>query len=277
MKNITKTLALSLFVLNVLFVSCSKKEAPKFIGVQGGTTGQYFVDGSEDWGFDGIKGYHSKQYQNPGLAIQDMKNNTIKYVMTDQAPALALSKSISGIKTINIPLSSEEYAFAIDKNQPELLKKVNDALNALKENGTLDKIFEAYSTGVGITPVYSAKINHSNPEKQFVVATNAEFNPFEYREGDKFLGIDMEIASAIAKYLNLELVIEDMDFDSVVLSVGKNDVDVGMAALTVNETRKKSVNFSSSYYNAAQVLITKDSDKTFDNCKTAEDVLALIK
>lgn len=277
MKNIIKGLTIALILTSVMFVSCSKKEAPKEIGVQGGTTGQYFVNGDADWGFDGIKGYKARQYQNPGLAITDMKNGAIKYVMTDQAPALALGKSISGVKVINIPLSAEEYAFAIDKNQPELLSSVNEALNTLKSNGTLDKIFEAYSTGVGINPVVSATLNPNNPSGQLVVATNAEFNPFEYRDGDKFLGIDMEIAAAIADYLGMELVIEDMDFDSVVMSVGKNNVDMGMAALTVTETRKQSVNFTAPYYNAAQVLITLSSDTTFDKCTTSDEVLALIK
>jgi polar amino acid transport system substrate-binding protein len=66
----------------------------------------------------------------------------------------------------------------------------------------------------------------------------------------------------------------DMDFDSVVTSVGKNNVDVAMAGLTVNETRKKSVNFTTSYYNAAQMLIVPESETAFDDCKTAEEVVA---
>ena len=82
---------------------------------------------------------------------------------------------------------------------------------------------------------------------------------------------------AIADELGMELVLEDMEFDSVVISVGKHGVDLGMAALTVNETRKKSVNFSSSYYNAAQVLVTLENDNTFQSCKTASDVLAALK
>ena len=100
---------------------------------------------------------------------------------------------------------------------------------------------------------------------------------FEYKEGDKFAGIDMEIAKFIADCLELELVIVDMEFDSVVTSVGKNGVDIAMAGLTVNETRKESVNFTSSYYNAAQVVITLEKDNDFKDCKTAEDVLAVIQ
>ena len=80
----------------------------------------------------------------------------------------------------------------------------------------------------------------------------------------------------MAEKLNMELVIQDMDFDAVVTSVGKNNVDIAMAGLTVNETRKQSVNFTESYYNAAQMLVVLDDEKAFDNCKTADDVLAAL-
>ena len=104
--------------------------------------------------------------------------------------------------------------------------------------------------------------------------TNAAFNPFEYKEGDKFYGIDIEIMKLVADELNMELVIEDMEFDAVVMSVGKNGIDVAAAALTVNETRKESVNFSTTYYNAAQVLIVLENNTAFDTCITADDVIA---
>ena len=89
--------------------------------------------------------------------------------------------------------------------------------------------------------------------------------------------MDIEIAAALAEYLGMELVIMNMDFEAVVTSVGKNGVDIAMAGLTVNEKRKESVNFSTSYYNASQMVIVKADDKTFDDCKTAEDVEAILK
>ena len=126
------------------------------IGVQSGTTGQYYVDGDADWGFDGIDGYKSKGYQNGGLAVNDMKNNAVKYVMIDEQPAKQLAKAITGIKVIDIPLTEEEYAFGVDKAQPELLAQINDILATMKTDGTLDAIITAYATGEGIKPVTSA-------------------------------------------------------------------------------------------------------------------------
>lgn len=250
--------------------------APVSIGVQTGTTGQYFVDGDADWGFDGIEGYTSKGYSNGGLAVTDMKNGAVKYVIIDEQPAKQLVQKIAGVKVIDVALTEEEYAFGVDKNQPELLAAINEILADMKENGKLDEIVTAYATGEGISPVTSAVKDPSKADQQLVVATNAAFAPFEYKDGDKFAGIDMEIAAYIAEELGMELVIEDMEFESVVTSVGQHGVDVAMAGLTVNETRKQSVNFSESYYNAAQMLVVPESETAFDDCETADDVLAAL-
>lgn len=112
---------------------------------------------------------------------------------------------------------------------------------------------------------------------QLVVATNAAFEPFEYKQGDKFYGIDMEVAAGLAKYLNKELVIVDMSFDAVCLSVSQGKADIAMAGLTIKPEREEFVTFSDSYYAASQKVVTLTSDTTFDSCKTADDVVAVIK
>ena len=274
-KILSVVMALAICLGVCALAACSKQ--PVAIGVQTGTTGQYFVDGDADWGFDGIEGYESKGYSNGGLAVNDMKNGAVKYVIIDEQPAKALVKKITGVKVIDVALTEEEYAFGVDKAQPELLKAVNAILAEMKTNGKLEAIVTAYATEEGIKPVASATFDASKADKQLVVATNAAFAPFEYKEGDKFAGIDMEIAAYIAEKLGMELVIMDMEFDAVVTSVGKNNVDIAMAGLTVNETRKESVNFTDSYYNAAQMLVVLESETAFDQCKTAEEVLAVLK
>lgn len=275
-----KIISLALCVLMLASVvlsiaSCGNNVAPNIIGVQAGTTGQYFVDGDADWGFEGINGYQSKGYSNPGLAIQDMKNKAVKFVIVDKAPAQHLVKSIDGIKMININLTEEQYAFGVDKNQAELLQSINNILKTKKTD--IQAIINKYAKGENIVGVESAKKDLDRQDEQLVVATNAAFAPFEYKDGDKFVGIDIEIMKLVADELGLELVIEDMEFDSVVTSVGSHGIDVAAAALSVNETRKKSVNFTSTYYNAAQVLIVPSSTTRFEDCKTAADVLAKLE
>lgn len=96
-----------------------------------------------------------------------------------------------------------------------------------------------------------------------VMATNAEFPPYEYRDGENFAGIDVEIAQAIAEDMGLELVIEDMQFDSIVPAVQSGKADIGIAGMTVTEDKLQNIDFSISYTTAAQVVIvTNDSPIT---------------
>jgi polar amino acid transport system substrate-binding protein len=181
----------------------------------------------------------------------------------------------TGVKVIDIPLTQEEYAFGVDKNQPELLEEVNQFIAQIKSDGTFDKILDRYFGEGEPQPVKSAELDTS--KDQLVVATNAGFEPFEYTKGgDTYYGIDMEIAALLAEHLGKELVISNMDFDAVCLSVGQGKADIAMAGLTIKEDRKEYVSFSDPYYNAAQKIIVKESDKTFDNCKTAADVEAIL-
>lgn len=187
---------------------------------------------------------------------------------------LAGCGSSAKVKVIEIDLTSEEYAFGVDKTQPELLTEVNDFIKKIKEDGRFDEILNKYFGDGTPTPVTSAELDES--KDQLVVATNAAFEPFEYMDGENYLGIDMEIAALLAEELGLELVISNMDFDSVCLSVGQQKCDIAMAGLTVNEARKEYVTFSDSYYNAAQRLVVMADDTTFDACTDAASVEAIL-
>lgn len=94
-----------------------------------------------------------------------------------------------------------------------------------------------------------------------VMATNAEFAPYEYREGDDIVGIDADIAQAVADELGMKLEIEDMAFESIILAVTSGKADVGIAGLTVTEDRLESVSFSTSYTQAAQVIIVQEGSE----------------
>lgn len=175
-------------------------------------------------------------------------------------------------KVIDIDLTDEEYAFGVDKEQPELLEQTNAFIQKIKDDGTLDEICDKYFGSGEPEGVESAELDSS--KDQLVVATNAAFEPFEYTKGDTYYGIDMEIASLLAKELGKELVIQNMDFDAVCLSVSQQKCDIAMAGLTINEERQEYVTFTDSYYKASQRLIVRSDDTAFDDCKTADDVAA---
>lgn len=189
---------------------------------------------------------------------------------------VACTQASATAKVIEVDLTDELYAFGVDKAQPELLAEVNAFIADIKEDGTLETIMNKYFSDEGEKTLVTSAVE--DPAKdQLIVATNAAFEPFEYTEGDKYLGVDMEIAALLADHLGKELVINNMDFDSVCLSVGQHKCDIAMAGLTVSEEREEHVTFSESYYTASQRLIVKSDDTTFDGCTTVAEVEAILK
>ena len=187
-------------------------------------------------------------------------------------------KAVNGngaVKVIDIELTDEEYAFGVDKTQPELLESVNAFIKEIQENGTFDAICNNYF-GDG-TPVAVTSAAYDESKDQLVVATNAAFEPFEYTQGDSYYGIDMEIAKALADYLGKELVIQNMEFDAVCLSVGQQKCDGALAGLTIKPDREEYVNFSVPYYSASQKLIVLSENTEFDGCTDAASVEAVLQ
>ena len=103
-----------------------------------------------------------------------------------------------------------------------------------------------------------------NTEGKLIMATNAEFEPYEFKDGNAIVGIDAEIAAALADKLGLELVIEDVAFDSIITGVQSGKYDMGMAGMTVTESRKKSVSFTDTYATGVQVIIVPEGSDITD-------------
>ena len=104
-------------------------------------------------------------------------------------------------------------------------------------------------------------------EGKLIMATNATFPPYEYYDGDAIVGLDAEIAQKIAEKLGLELVISDMEFNSIITSVNQGKADMGMAGMTVTPDRLKNVNFTDTYAKGVQVVIVQENSdiKTLDD------------
>lgn len=204
----------------------------------------------------------------------------------------ACKKDSKGVKVIDIALTEEEYAFAVQKGDSELLAQLNSFLTEIKANGKFDEIVNKYF-GDGTPSAVTSAETLKTDGTQLIVATNAAFEPFEYMQGNNYYGVDMEIMKLFAEKLGKELYINNMEFDAVCLSVSASGgtyededgtvhtvaggtCDVAAAGLTVSEDRKEILDFSASYYSAAQMLIVSEDNTAFDNCKTAADVEAVL-
>lgn len=288
-KVLTIVLAVALIATCMVALFACGEDANKIsVGVQAGTTGEAYVKGDVDWGFTGIPNTTVSSYKSISLAINDIKNGSIKYAVVDKPVAEGLvAANPNDIKMIDVDLTVEKYAIGVNKQKTQLLAQINTIIETIKEDGTLDAIYAAYAEigeddvdKVPDSDIYvGVESGDTNSNKtKLVLATNAAFAPYEYKVGTKFYGIDMEMAKIIAQTLDMELIISDMDFTAVVTAVQSGDADIAVACLTVNAKREKSVTFTTAYEEgASQVLIVKKDDTSFDACTTVEEINEVFK
>ena len=158
------------------------------------------------------------------------------------------------LKILDTAYTTEDYAIAFAKNS-DLTEEVNGALEALIADGTVKAVIDKYISGKENDLKFQ---QDAEGKEELKMATNANFPPYEYHENNEILGIDAEIAAAICDKLGKKLVIEDMEFDSILASVQSGKCDFGMAGLTVTEDRLKNVDFSTSYATGVQVVIVPE-------------------
>ena len=111
---------------------------------------------------------------------------------------------------------------------------------------------------IAMIACFAACGGNGGEKEKLVMATNAEFPPYEYVEDGKIVGIDAEIAALIADKLGMELEIVDVAFDSIIPGVQAGKYDMGMAGMTVTDERLEKVAFSTSYATGVQSVIVKD-------------------
>nr|WP_308626710.1 transporter substrate-binding domain-containing protein [uncultured Eisenbergiella sp.] len=225
----------------------------KTIGVQLGTTGDIYASDYEE------QGSTIERFNKGNDAVQALLQGKIDCVIIDEQPAKAFVANTTGLKILEEPFAEEDYAICISKDNADLTAKINEALAQLKEDGTLDNIIKNYigDDTKGQSPYESpADVDRSNGT--LVMATNAYFEPYEYYQGDKVVGIDADMAQAVCDVLGYELKIEDMEFDSIINAIQSGKADLGVAGITVTEDRQQSVDFTDSYASSKQVIIIKE-------------------
>ena len=213
------------------------------IGVQLGTTGDIYASDYEE------KGSTVERFNKGADAVLALTQGKIDCVIIDSEPAKAFVAANDGLKILDEPFAEEEYAICVAKDNTDLLGKINTALAELKADGTTESIEKNF-----IGDDTKGKTLYVTPAG----TTNAFFEPYEYYDGDTVVGIDASMAQAICDKLGYKLVIDDMDFDSIITSVQTGKADFGMAGMTVTDERLQSINFSDSYTTATQVIIVKE-------------------
>lgn len=223
------------------------------IGVQLGTTGDIYASDYEE------EGSSIERYSKGADAVMALNSGKIDCVIIDSEPAKAFVAKNEGLKILEEPFALEEYAICISKENTELKEQINAALKQLKEDGTLDSIIKNYigDDTKGQSPYVSPE-NVDRSNGKLIMATNAAFEPYEYLEDEKIVGIDVDMAQAVADILGRELEVVDIEFDSIITEVQSGKADIGVAGMTVTEERLKNIDFTDSYTTATQVIIVKE-------------------
>jgi polar amino acid transport system substrate-binding protein len=179
---------------------------------------------------------------------------------------LAGCGSKTKLKILETEYALEDYAICVAKENTKLLADINTALDELTKDGTTKKIIDKYISGIPHDLTFQQNVEG---KEELVMATNAYFPPYEYYEGGSIVGIDAEMAAAIADKLNMKLVIQDTEFGSIIAGVQTGKYDMGMAGMTVTPDRLKEVNFSSTYATGVQVVIVAEGSEI----ATVDDLL----
>lgn len=230
----------------------SKDDLPgKKIGVQTGTTGDILATDLESQGT-------TVERFNKGVdAVMSLKQGKLDCVIIDNEPAKVFVSENDDLKILDEPFEEEDYAICVSKDNTELKDKINKALKELEEDGTLEEIMSHWIGDDADQASYGSDESLDRSNGTLVMATNAEFPPYESLDGEDVVGIDADIAHAIADKLGMELKIDNMEFDSIIMAVTSGKADMGVAGMTVTEDRLENVDFTDSYATAKQVIIVK--------------------
>lgn len=222
----------------------------KKIGVQLKTTGDIY---SSD-----IKDADVQRFNKGRDAVVALRDGKIDAVMLDDAPAKVFVKEFDDLKLLDETYADEEYGIAINKENTELLNQINQALEKLKSDGTINQIANAWLQNGETESAYDGQTEDSYAGGTLMMVTNAEFPPYESRSADGgIIGIDVDIMKAVCDELNRKLVVEHTAFDSLIASVERGTADVAVAAMTITDERLEQVNFSDTYMTARQVIIVR--------------------
>lgn len=257
MKKIT---ILFLAILALAFTSCAKSKVEinsvadldgKKIGVQGGTTG-------ESWVQENVKDVKLSSFKTGIDAALDLKAGAIDAVVLDELPAMEIVSKNQDLKVIRDTVftnNKEEYAIAVKKGNTELLANINKTISDLKSSGGYDKLVHAFmpSDGNIVIPA-NLELSGSGTVK---LGTNAAFPPFEYVDGKDIVGFDITMGEYIAQTCGTNLEIVDMAFDSLIPALSSGAIDFIASGMSVTEERKQNVDFSDPYFASEQVIIVR--------------------
>lgn len=225
----------------------------KIIAVQLGTIGDDIAS-EDETGAKEVQRF--TQYVD---AVSALKQKKVDCIVMDADTAAAYVQQNQDLVVLDVGFDPEEYAMGVAKTgADDLLKSINEVITALKADGSIIKMKETHAGQSGKAPDF----NKGAAGGKLVVGTEPTFPPYEYTQGEAIVGVDIDIMAAVAKKLDKELVIENINFDGLIPALMSGKIQVIAAGMSVSDERKVNVTFSVPYTDAKQVvMIRKTSQK----------------
>lgn len=217
----------------------------KTIGVQLGTIGDEIASEIDD---ATVERYN--QYVD---AITSLKQKKVDALVMDVDTANTYIRANDDLIMLDVGFEPEQYAVAVQKGDSELLEVVNQVIATMKEDGSLEASLVEHEDQDGDAPDF----NTGAAGGQLVVGTEAGFPPYEYMSGDDVIGTDIDMMAEVAKAMDMELVVENMNFDGLIPALQSGKIRAIAAGMTINDERKVNVDFSDPYVDATQVVVIR--------------------
>ncbi len=171
---------------------------------------------------------------------------------------LNITKKNPDLMILDKPVSQVEVAAALSKKNTELLREINDAIEQLKNDGTLKAMKEKWIDSEYQTVPEVSDIQNDNKNGILKMGTNAQTEPYIFLYNNKITGLDYELALRIGKILGKKIEITDMSFESLIPALQSGKIDFALADFNVTEERKNYINFSTPYIvNDISALVRK--------------------
>lgn len=243
-------------LVSITLISCNNNK--KKIGAQSGTIAYYTI------GSVNGKKIQAVGYKSPALAVTELINGNLEAVLVDDQVGKELVNKFNGkIKMLKNPVDSGEFAFGFKKGNDAFKEKVN---NWIEKNQS--KIDEYKKDPSKIKPIEIEKYTSGESEEDtFVLYTSPDYPPYENIDGNKYVGIDIQIAADMASDFGLNLKIAEFEFDGLIPALKTTNAKnaICMAGLSKTEDREKEIDFSTTYVKSTQVLLVKKSNNKYDN------------
>lgn len=216
----------------------------KIIGVQTGTIGDELAEEIDTKRVERYNAYVD--------AITSLKQKKIDAIIMDNDTATAYLEKNDDLVVLDVGFEPEQYAVAVQKGD-SLKATVDTVIERMKADGSLAASLEAHKDETGTAP----DMNKGAANGKLVMGTEAGFPPYEYMSGGAVIGTDIDIMAAVAKELDMELVVENMAFDGLIAALQQGKIQAIAAGMTISEERKVNVDFSVPYVDASQVVVIR--------------------